>query len=345
MATTRSAVPEVVDVADLPPAGRRKARQGGRVEGRQAAFLDSDRARLDSLGCIVTEESRLKLEIVSPPRRRRAPVATPSSPSSPGPRRRGPPSRTRSRRAPRSGPRGRAPGDAGSDGSVWTVPLGADGPANRLVRLRYRHGRGDGPRQGARSAARAVRSAPSRRTARRPLSSTFPFSAPDHDRPRRRLRRRSLLVAATPSPSLQERRERPGKLVEMKLSREPWASSPVPRRGAEEGCVEASKVVAMAVFVRDLEHTATDRWSRGMFRRRREGGRKEARREGASSERRRRSRKSRTGGLSPSTEAPSRSPGSSSSSTTARGRGASRPRRQGSDVRLGGISMKPSEDR
>ena len=160
--------------------------------------------------------------------------------------------------------------------------IGLDGPARRgrprepPLRLRHRHGRGDGPAQGAWPAARGGPQ-PSRRTAS-VRSRRLPLHAPE-DEPGRGagLRRPQPPRGRLRLPSLQERRERPG---EARGDGSPGGPRRLRRRLAEGAAGGVRRGLEGrrdgGVRARPREHPV-ERHGPADVRRRREGGREEAR--------------------------------------------------------------------
>ena len=141
-----------------PSRGGEAGGRGGRSRrGRRPAWPDSRRS---GVGVRLTrppaaKESRLKLEIVSPAEKRKADRARrPRRLRRAGPRRRSPPRSRPSRRTLRDAARAAAPPDAGSDGSLYTVPLGRGRPGRRVSTSS-----GPGPARRSPRARRAASSA------------------------------------------------------------------------------------------------------------------------------------------------------------------------------------------
>ena len=206
----------------------------------------------------------MKLEIVSPAEkkkgaRRDAVIAFVARPEKKGP--------ARFETVPdelREAARAGAPPDAGTDGSVWTIPLGADGPANRL----YVFGTGTGEEMAPRKARGLLRAAVRTLEKNGETSALvdFPFSLLRMSPPEARdFVARNLLVAGYAFPRYKSAGNGAGKLVEMALPAGRGVFAGASPKELREGCVEASKVAAMATFVRDLGNTPSNDMVPRMF--------------------------------------------------------------------------------
>ncbi len=206
----------------------------------------------------------MKLEIVSPAEkkkgaRRDAVIAFVARPEKNGP--------ARFETVPdelREAARAGAPPDAGTDGSVWTIPLGADGPANRLYVFGTGTGEGMAPRKARGLLRAAVRTL--EKNGETSALIDFPFSLLRMSPPEARdFVARNLLVAGYAFPRYKSAGNGAGKLVEMALPAGRGVFAGASPKELREGCVEASKVAAMATFVRDLGNTPSNDMVPRMF--------------------------------------------------------------------------------
>ncbi len=171
----------------------------------------------------------------------------------------------------REAARAGAPPEAGNDGSVWTVPLGADGPASRL----YVFGTGTGEEMAPRKARGLLRAAV--RTLEKNgetfRSRRLSLHAPE-DEPGRGagLRRPQPPRGRLRLPSIQERRERPGEARGDGSPGGPWCLCRRLAEGAPGGVhrgLEGRR--DGGVRARPREHPV-ERHGPADVRRRREGG-------------------------------------------------------------------------
>jgi leucyl aminopeptidase len=206
----------------------------------------------------------LKLEIVSPAEkkkgsRRDAVVAFVARPEKKGP--------ARFETVPdelREAARSSAPPDAGNDGSVWTVPLGAEAPASRL----YLFGTGTGEEMAPRKARGLLRAAVRslEKNGERSALVDFPFALLRMNSDEARdFVARNLLVAGYAFPRFKSVGNDPAKLVEMALPAGRGVFAGASPKELREGCIEAEKVAGMATFVRDLGNTPSSDMVPRMF--------------------------------------------------------------------------------
>ena len=164
----------------------------------------------------------------------------------------------------RDAARNSAPPDAGNDGSVWTVPLGAEGPARRL----YVFGTGTGEEMAPRKARGLLRSVV--RTLEKNGEGSalvdFPFAllrmSPAEGRD---FVARSLLVALYAFPRYRSAPNGGPKLTDLALAGGRGVFAGASPKELKEGSAEAAKVAAMAAFVRDLGNTPSNDMVPRMF--------------------------------------------------------------------------------
>jgi len=157
----------------------------------------------------------------------------------------------------RAAARAAAPPEAGSDGSLFTIPLGADAPARRLYVLGTGTGDEMSPRKARGLLRAAVRALEKNGEASAILD--FPFtllrmSAAEA----REFVARSLVVAAYAFPRYKSAGDGPAKLAAVAIAgdRGVFAGGTPKELAAAAG--EASKVAGMSAFVRDLGNTPSN---------------------------------------------------------------------------------------
>lgn len=157
-----------------------------------------------------------------------------------------------------------APPDAGNDGSAWTVPLGAGGPASRL----YLFGTGTGEEMAPRKARGLLRAAVRalEKNGERSALVDFPFTLLRMSASEARdFVARNLLVAGYSFPRFKSVGSDPASLVDVALAAGRGAFAGASPKELREACHEASKVAGMAAFVRDLGNTPSSDMVPRMF--------------------------------------------------------------------------------
>ncbi|MBK6404342.1 MAG: leucyl aminopeptidase [Holophagales bacterium] len=164
----------------------------------------------------------------------------------------------------REAARASAPPDAGNDGSAWTVPLDADGPAKRLYVLGTGTGEEMAPRKARGFLRAAVRALEKNGETSALVDFPFTLLRMNADEARDFVAR-NLLVAGYAFPRYKSAGNGPGKLEEMALQAGRGVFAGAPPKELRNAGVEASKVAGMAAFVRDLGNTPSNDMVPRMF--------------------------------------------------------------------------------
>jgi leucyl aminopeptidase len=210
------------------------------------------------------QESRLKLEIVFPAEKRKGPRRDAAVVFVARPDKKEPARFETVPEALREAARASAPPDAGNDGSVWTVPLGSEGPARRL----YVFGTGAGEETAPRKARGLLRAAVRtlEKNGERSVLVDFPFTllrmSPAESRD---FIARNLLGAGYAFPRYKGAGNGAAKLKDVALAGDRGVFAGASPRELKQGSNEAEKLAAMAAFVRDLGNTPSSDMVPRMF--------------------------------------------------------------------------------